>query len=131
MEALPISEPVAWIRDPAEKTVRRLIEITSRQQQTQHTLLHWLWAESGIEKPSKKFFALSELDSGTWVDGVRHKEICRALASSALRSFNLSVCQRPASGQMAARASRHPPRTVEPTRQTNRSIVHVVKGAAR
>ena len=34
--------------------VRRLIEITSRQQQTQCTLLDWLRMEYGIEKPSNK-----------------------------------------------------------------------------
>jgi hypothetical protein len=33
---------------------RRLIAITSRQQQTQSTLLDWLRVESGIQKPSNK-----------------------------------------------------------------------------
>jgi hypothetical protein len=35
-------------------TLRRLIEITCRQQQTQRTLLEWLRAEYGIEKSSNK-----------------------------------------------------------------------------
>jgi hypothetical protein len=47
--------------------VRRLIEITSRQQQTQRTLLDWLRAKYAIEKPSNKLLAANELDSGTWV----------------------------------------------------------------
>jgi hypothetical protein len=34
--------------------VRHLIELTSRQQQTQRTLLDWLRVEYGIERPSKK-----------------------------------------------------------------------------
>ena len=34
--------------------VRRLIEITCRQQQTQRTLLDWLRVEYEIEKPSAK-----------------------------------------------------------------------------
>jgi hypothetical protein len=34
--------------------VRRLLAITSRQQQTQRTLLDWLRVEYGIEKPSNK-----------------------------------------------------------------------------
>jgi hypothetical protein len=34
--------------------------------QTQRTLLDWLRAEYGIEKPSKKLLALTDLDSNTW-----------------------------------------------------------------
>jgi hypothetical protein len=41
--------------------VRRLIEVTSRQRQTQRTLLDWLRVEYVIEKPSNKL--LAELDS--------------------------------------------------------------------
>jgi hypothetical protein len=44
-----------------------LIEITSRQQQTQRTLLDWLRVEYAIEKPSNKLLAAAELDSDTWV----------------------------------------------------------------
>jgi hypothetical protein len=47
--------------------VRRLIEITSRQQQTQPTLLDWLRVEYAISKPSNKLLAATELDSDTWV----------------------------------------------------------------
>jgi hypothetical protein len=47
--------------------VRRLIEITSHQQQTQCTLLDWLRVEYAIEKPSNKLLAVTEPDSDTWV----------------------------------------------------------------
>jgi hypothetical protein len=47
--------------------VRRLIEITSHQQQTQCTLLDWLRVEYGIEKPSNTLLAVAELDSDAWV----------------------------------------------------------------
>jgi hypothetical protein len=46
--------------------VRRLIEITCRQQQTQRTLLDWLRVEYAIEKPSNKLLAMADLDSDTW-----------------------------------------------------------------
>ena len=71
MEELPIAEPTAVIREAAETAVRRLIEITSHQQQTQRTLLDWLRVEYGIEKPSNKLLALTELDSDTWVSEVK------------------------------------------------------------
>ena len=71
MEELPIAEPTTSIREAAETTVRRLIELTSRQQQTQRTLLDWLRVEYGIEKPSNKLLALTELDSDTWVSEVK------------------------------------------------------------
>jgi hypothetical protein len=47
-----------------------LIEIRSRQQQTQHTLLDWLRVEYGIEKPSNMLLAVADLDSDTWVGEV-------------------------------------------------------------
>jgi hypothetical protein len=50
--------------------LRRLIELTSRQQQTQCTLLDWLRVEYAIEKPSNKLLAVTELDSDTWVGEV-------------------------------------------------------------
>ncbi len=56
-QELPIAEPTAAIREAAETAVRRLIEITSRQQQTQRTLLDWLRVEYAIEKPSNKLLA--------------------------------------------------------------------------
>ena len=71
MEELPIAEPTASIREAAETAVRRLIELTSRQQQTQRTLLDWLRVEYGIEKPSNKLLALTDLDSDTWVSEVK------------------------------------------------------------
>ena len=51
--------------------VRRLLQITSRQQQTQRTLLDWLRVEYAIEKPSNKLLAVAELDSDTWVGEVK------------------------------------------------------------
>jgi hypothetical protein len=51
--------------------VLRLVDITSRQQQTQRTLLAWLRVEYGIEKPSNKLLALTDLDSDTWVSEVK------------------------------------------------------------
>jgi SAM-dependent methyltransferase len=71
MEELPIAEPPASIREPAEKTVRRLIDLTGRQQQTQRTLLDWLRVEYSIAKPSNKLLALTDLDSNTWVSEVK------------------------------------------------------------
>jgi hypothetical protein len=45
--------------------VLRLIEFTSRRQQTQRALLNWLRVESGVAKPSSKLLAAAELDSET------------------------------------------------------------------
>jgi hypothetical protein len=47
-------EPTACIQEAAEKTVRPLIKITSRQQETQRALLDWLRVGYGIEKASNK-----------------------------------------------------------------------------
>ena len=52
--------------------IRRLIELTGRQQQTQRTLLDWLRVEYDIVKPSNKLLALTDLDSNTWVSEVKH-----------------------------------------------------------
>jgi hypothetical protein len=71
MEELPIAEPTPSIRAGAENAVRRLIEITSRQQQTQRTLLDWLRVEYALEKPSNKLLAVTDLDSDTWVAEVK------------------------------------------------------------
>jgi hypothetical protein len=68
---LPIPRPASEQRQAADAGVRRLIEITSRQQQTQRTLLDWLRVEYAIEKPSNKLLALAELDSDTWVGEVK------------------------------------------------------------
>ena len=46
------------------------MEITTRQQQTQRTLLDWLRMEYAIEKPSNKLLAATELDSDTWVSAL-------------------------------------------------------------
>ena len=71
VQDLPIPRPTPEQRQAADASVRRLIEITSRQQQTQRTLLDWLRVEYGIEKPSNKLLAATELDSATWVAEVK------------------------------------------------------------
>ena len=48
-----------------------MLEITSRQQQTQRTLLGWLQVEYATEKPSNKLLAVTELGSDTWVGEVK------------------------------------------------------------
>ena len=58
--------PATW-----QCLVCRLPAITSRQQQTQRTLLDWLRVEYAIEKPSNKLLAATELDSDTWVGEVK------------------------------------------------------------
>jgi hypothetical protein len=83
MEELSIAEPTAAIREPAETTVGRLIDLTGRQQQTQRTLLDWLRVEYGIEKPSNKLLAVTELDSNIWVSEVKRIRGNKQLLSSA------------------------------------------------
>ena len=50
-------------------SVRRLIEITSRQRQRK--LLDWQRVEYAIAKPSNKLLALADLDPDTWVSEVK------------------------------------------------------------
>jgi hypothetical protein len=71
VQDLPIPRPTSEQRQAAEVAVRRLIELTSRRQQTQRTLLDWLRVEYGIAKPSNKLLAVAELDSNTWVSEVK------------------------------------------------------------
>ena len=68
---LPIAEPTAAIRTATETAVRRLIDITASQQQTQRTVLDWLRVEYAIEKPSQKLAALTDLDSDAFVTEVK------------------------------------------------------------
>ncbi len=68
---LPIPRPTPEQRQAADVTVRRLIEITTRQHQTQRTLLDWLRVEYAIEKPSNKLLSVADLDSDTWVGEVK------------------------------------------------------------
>lgn len=51
--------------------MRRLIEITTRQQETQRILLDWLRVEYAIEKPGNKLQSAFELDSDTLVSEVK------------------------------------------------------------
>jgi len=70
-EQIPIAEPTATIREAAETAVRRLIDITASQQQTQRTVLDWLRVEYAIEKPSQKLAALTDLDSDAFITEVK------------------------------------------------------------
>ena len=72
---------------------RRLIELTSCQQQTQRTLLDWLQVESAVEKPSNKLLAVAELDYNTWageLKRLRGKNLLQTVLPSTLR-FLLST----------------------------------------
>ncbi|MCX6855626.1 MAG: N-6 DNA methylase [Verrucomicrobia bacterium] len=90
MEALPIAEPTFAIRAAAESAVRRLIDITASQQQTQRTVLDWLRVEYAIEKPSQKLQALTDLDSDAFITEVKKlrgkKQPLTAASLAALRS---------------------------------------------
>lgn len=72
METLPIAEPTCAIREAAEASVRRLIEITASRQRTKHSILDWLRVEYAIEKPSNKLQNLTALDSDSFIAEVRH-----------------------------------------------------------
>ena len=71
VQDLPIPQPTPEQRSQGDEVVRRLIEITASQQQTQRTLLDWLRVEYAIEKPGNKLQALAELDSDTLVTEVK------------------------------------------------------------
>src|ERR1017187_4461987 len=71
VQDLPIPRPTPEQRQAADASVQRLIELASRQQRTQRTLLDWLRVEYAIEKPSNKLLAVTDLDSDTWVGEVK------------------------------------------------------------
>jgi hypothetical protein len=71
MESLPIARPPDAIRCQVENAIRRLIEITSREQITCRDLLDWLRMEHGIEKPSMKLQSPTTLDSDAFVAEVK------------------------------------------------------------
>ncbi|HWQ93401.1 MAG TPA: N-6 DNA methylase, partial [Clostridia bacterium] len=71
VQDLPIPEPTTDKRQATDSAVRRLIEITSTQQQTLRTVLDWLRVEYSIEKPSNKLQALADLDSDTLIGEVK------------------------------------------------------------
>ncbi|MEI7730666.1 MAG: hypothetical protein WCO56_13915, partial [Verrucomicrobiota bacterium] len=71
VERLSIPRPTPQQRQAAETNVRRLIEITASQQQTQRMLLDWLRVEYMIEKPGNKLQSVTSLDSDTWVSEVK------------------------------------------------------------
>lgn len=86
---IPIAKPTPGIRKATESAVRRLLEITAGQQQTQRALLDWLRVEYAIEKPGNKLQAVTELDSDAWVGEVKrirgHKQPLTAAGVQALR----------------------------------------------
>ena len=90
MEALPIAEPSPAFRAAVETAVRRLIDITASQQQTQRTVLDWLRVEYAIEKPSQKLAALTDLDSDAFIAEVKKlrgkKQPLTAASLAALRA---------------------------------------------
>lgn len=59
------------VDEAAETAVRRLIDITASQQQTQRTMLDWLRVEYALEKPSQKLASLIDLDSDALVAEVK------------------------------------------------------------
>jgi hypothetical protein len=90
MEALPIADPTPAIRTATETAVRRLIDITASQQQTQRAVLDWLRVEYAIEKPSQKLAALTDLDSDAFIAEVKKlrgkKQPLTAASLAALRA---------------------------------------------
>ena len=88
VQDLPTPRPTLDQRQAADAGVRRLIEITSRQQQTQRTSLDWLRGEQGIEKVSNKLLAVAELHFDAWVGKVKRIRgtILPLIASHASRS---------------------------------------------
>ena len=71
VQDLPIPRPTQVQRNEADESVRRLIEITASQQQTQRTVLDWLRVEYAIEKPGNKLQCLTGLDSDSFVAEVK------------------------------------------------------------
>ncbi len=70
VRTLPVPTPTSAQRTIATNNIRQLIELTTRQQQTQRTLLDWLRADYAIEKPGNKLQAAAELDADTLVSEV-------------------------------------------------------------
>lgn len=62
MEDLPIVRPTDEIRGRVDAAVRRLIEITSKQNEGQREFLQWLHLEFGVENPSQKLQDVTGLD---------------------------------------------------------------------
>lgn len=71
LESIPIAVPSDELRAATETAVRRLIDITASQQQTQRTVLDWLRVEYAIEKPSQKLATLTDLDSDAFIAEVK------------------------------------------------------------
>jgi hypothetical protein len=88
--SLPIAEPTAAIRASTGTAVRRLIDITASQQQTQRTVLDWLRVEYAIEKLRQKLLSLTDLDSDAFIAEVKKlrdkKQPLTAASLAALRA---------------------------------------------
>jgi len=83
--------------------VHCLIELTSRRQQTQHTLLDWLRVEYTIGKPSNKLLALAEPDSKTWVSDVKRiRGKTQPLSAAGLQALRYEYTRTVAPGRAVA-----------------------------
>jgi hypothetical protein len=67
VQDFPIPTPSEAQKDSSDSAVRRLIEISRSTQSQRRTLLDWLCVEHGIDKPSLKLQAFSQLTSDEFV----------------------------------------------------------------
>ena len=88
LESFPIPSPTPKQRKAAEILVESLVGISAKRNQMTRTLLDWLRVEYGIEKPSQKLQAPTELDSDGFVAEVRRiRGKKNPLSSSALKGL--------------------------------------------
>jgi hypothetical protein len=71
MEQLPIARPSDETRSAVETAVRRLLVITAEQQTGRRTVLDWLRAEFGIDKPSQKLADVASLSADEFAAEVK------------------------------------------------------------
>ena len=65
--------------------MHRLVELTSRQQETRRGLPDWLRMEYAIERPSNELLAAIELDPETWVAEGKYIQGMKRPPTDALR----------------------------------------------
>ena len=73
MEHLPIANPTSAVREEAEASARRLIELTRERREAHAELMDWLRTDQGIDKPGQKLEAFDELSSDDFVAAVRDR----------------------------------------------------------
>ena len=78
---LPSAGPAEQACKNQSAPLRRVTGVTLHQQRTQRTLLDSLRVEYGIEKPSNKLLALTDLDSNTKEESRKLKWKIRATSS--------------------------------------------------